>query len=82
MGLARIWWPVLPVLVFLAVWGPVGAALEAVVMAAVIVAVPRLRARMRSAPMRTVERIFRLAVALDRVPGRADLPRPWRHPVP
>ena len=58
LDLARIWWPVLPVAVFLGVWGPVGAALEAVVMAAVVLVVPTLRARMRTAPMRTVERVF------------------------
>ena len=51
-GLARIWWPVLPVAVFLAVWGPLGALLEAVVMAAVVVVSPTLRDRLRSAPMR------------------------------
>ena len=40
-GLARIWWPVLPVAVFLAVWGPLGAVLEAGVMAAVVGGVAR-----------------------------------------
>lgn len=58
VGLARIWWPVLPVAVFLAVWGPLGALLEGLVMAAVLVVSPKLRAGLRSAPMRSVERIF------------------------
>jgi len=58
LGLARIWWPVLPVAVFLGVWGPLGAVLEAVVMAAVVLVVPKFRARMRTAPRRTVERVF------------------------
>jgi len=59
VGLARVWWPVLPVAVFLAVWGPVAAAAEAVVLVAVAALSPWLRARLRSAPMRTMERIFR-----------------------
>ena len=57
-GLARIWWPVLPVVVFLVVWGPLGAVLEAVVMAAVVAVSPKLRGRLRSAPMRSAERVF------------------------
>ena len=27
-GLTRIWWPVMPVVVFLSLWGPGGAALD------------------------------------------------------
>ncbi len=57
-GLVRIWWPVLPVAVFLVLWGPVAAAAEAVVLAAVVALSPWLRSRLRSAPMRTVERVF------------------------
>ncbi|MEZ5411222.1 MAG: hypothetical protein R2761_24545 [Acidimicrobiales bacterium] len=58
MGLARIWWPVLPVAVFLAVWGPLGGLLEGLVMAGVVVVSPRVRGSLRSAPMRSVERLF------------------------
>jgi len=58
VGLVRIWWPVLPVAVFLALWGPVAAAAEAVVLVAVVALSPWLRARLRSAPMRTMERVF------------------------
>jgi len=58
-GLARIWWPVLPVAVFLAVWGPLAAAAEAVVLGVAVVVSPWLRAQLRAAPTRSMERVFR-----------------------
>ena len=52
-GLARIWWPVLPVAVFLAWWGPMAALAEAVVLGVAVVVSPWLRAQFRAAPMRS-----------------------------
>ena len=58
-GLARIWWPVLPVAVMLAVFGPLVAGVEMLVLVVAAVVSPWFRARLRVAPMRSVERVFR-----------------------